>query len=491
MPPAASQAAVYAAVGAPLVESRAAGVLFSFGVSNSGKSHTLLRGCAPPGPREDAGVLPRLVTGLFEAGATTLTVSVLEIYNEQAFDLLLPARAGPLKLAAAAGALRAPELTEASASSRGEALALLARGLGAATTESTELNARSSRGHTVITLTPAPEAGVELPPAITLVDMAGLERTKTSGVVGRRMRESSAINASIMRVTNVLKALKFNADRPRRAYEQAYNTVQPGPPQSSGRMQGIGSDPSYDPSRPAAPDLSQRMEGWMGTARAGAAAIMKDPLATQFSAGRAGPPGQEQVLQRTGGEYGMRSNVGGAWGGGGGNPNLGGPGRAGVPGHPARQAPAPARGGLSGGGAAAAAGEYEKALILALTPAAGLGLAPPASELRDFLGVFQGLDADAVAIELLERLQEPSAAVKGRTFNVMKAMVDAEAGDPNSAGRYTDFFATCADEILSVARQEPKAAVRALGTGLHARLAGGKPEAKAPPPKAAPPPPPP
>jgi len=48
---------------------------------------------------------------------------------------------------------------------------------------------------------------------IMIIDMAGLERTKKSAVYGTAMKESNCINQSIMRITNVLKALKYNERR--------------------------------------------------------------------------------------------------------------------------------------------------------------------------------------------------------------------------------------------------------------------------------------
>ena len=62
----------------------------SFGVSNSGKTYTLL------GSHSSPGLLPRIVAGLFAApsegvGAAVgreVEVSVLEVYNEGVYDLL-------------------------------------------------------------------------------------------------------------------------------------------------------------------------------------------------------------------------------------------------------------------------------------------------------------------------------------------------------------------------------------------------------------------
>lgn len=47
---------------------------------------------------------------------------------------------------------------------------------------------------------------------IMIIDMAGLERTKKSATYGSALRESTEINKSIMRVTAVLKILKYNTE---------------------------------------------------------------------------------------------------------------------------------------------------------------------------------------------------------------------------------------------------------------------------------------
>ena len=96
--PSNTQTEVYNSVGAPIVDASLKqsnnSVLFSFGVSNSGKSHTLI------GSDADPGVLPKLVLDLFgrhknscdgngEANdedkkkSFSLEISMLEIYNEQ------------------------------------------------------------------------------------------------------------------------------------------------------------------------------------------------------------------------------------------------------------------------------------------------------------------------------------------------------------------------------------------------------------------------
>lgn len=79
---------------------------------------------------------------------------------------------------------------------------------------STSSNKSSSRGHTVIILQPVVVNGEDytLGGQITVVDMAGVERTKKSGVHGEGMRETIAINSSIGTVMNCLRRIKANTE---------------------------------------------------------------------------------------------------------------------------------------------------------------------------------------------------------------------------------------------------------------------------------------
>jgi kinesin family protein 22 len=61
-------------------------VLFAYGISNAGKTHTIL------GTPTDPGIIPRLVTTVHDTLAVghkdELKVSMFEIYQEKIFDLL-------------------------------------------------------------------------------------------------------------------------------------------------------------------------------------------------------------------------------------------------------------------------------------------------------------------------------------------------------------------------------------------------------------------
>lgn len=98
---AASNADVYGAVASPIVASALDGIngtIFAYGVTSSGKTHTMMGSGAAP------GMVPQAIAQVFatvaRAGARTeftLRLSMMEIYNEVLNDLLDPARSN-LKL---------------------------------------------------------------------------------------------------------------------------------------------------------------------------------------------------------------------------------------------------------------------------------------------------------------------------------------------------------------------------------------------------------
>jgi kinesin family member 1 len=90
---------------------------------------------------------------------------------------------------------------------------LMDEGTANRTIASTNMNATSSRAHTIVTINLVQkyknDAGKELAKSslINLVDLAGSERADATGATGDRLKEGAAINLSLTALGNVISAL--------------------------------------------------------------------------------------------------------------------------------------------------------------------------------------------------------------------------------------------------------------------------------------------
>ncbi|KAM4860801.1 kinesin-like protein KIF28 [Thomomys bottae] len=189
--------------------------LLAYGQTGSGKSYSMM------GFGANKGLIPRVCEGLFQAvenreenQENQVTISMLEIYNEQVRDLLSRAPLAP------PGGLRVREarqlgfyvegLTWVPCGSQEHLARLLAQGTRARTTASTRMNASSSRSHLLMTLqlkqVSLPEARTKQA-TIHLVDLAGSERQRWSGADGDRLREGARVNLSLANLGAVISAL--------------------------------------------------------------------------------------------------------------------------------------------------------------------------------------------------------------------------------------------------------------------------------------------
>ncbi|KAA0162841.1 hypothetical protein FNF31_03104 [Cafeteria roenbergensis] len=156
-----------------------------------------------------------------DATETRVFVSALQVYNEDAFDLLAASPA-PLEVRESSEeGVFATGLQEFEVTSAEEALGVVAAAAQARVVRETEYNMRSSRSHTLIQLVverhadaaaAAEEDGaVALTRSrLSLVDLAGSERWDTraaSGWASARVSELTSINSSLFVLTKVIAAL--------------------------------------------------------------------------------------------------------------------------------------------------------------------------------------------------------------------------------------------------------------------------------------------
>ena len=246
--PAASQAEVYEACG-PLIRCVADGYdvcLLAYGQTGSGKTHTmsgpprgkrtLLRKTdedaeSSPSGLESLGVNYRALDDVFRVvrarepvAEHVVTVSVLEIYNEECRDLL--AQRGGTKIDVAgfgatnAGSERArnraaadnvPDAVARVARDADDVFAAMCEGEANRSTGATAMNARSSRSHSVVIVrvgAVSRETRARTRGALYLVDLAGSERVARSEASGDRLKEARHINKSLSALGDVVAALQ-------------------------------------------------------------------------------------------------------------------------------------------------------------------------------------------------------------------------------------------------------------------------------------------
>ncbi|XP_054817526.1 kinesin-like protein KIN-5B [Prosopis cineraria] len=231
--PKAQQRSIYDQAIAPIVNEVLDGfncTIFAYGQTGTGKTYTMEGGMRNKGgdlPVE-AGVIPRAVRQIFDMLESqnadyTMKVTFLELYNEEITDLLAPEdnsrsveekqKKPPTLMEDGKGCVVVRGLEEESVYGVNEIYALLERGASKRRTAETLLNKRSSRSHSVLTITiyvkEAVVGGEELIKCgkLNLVDLAGSENILRSGAREGRAREAGEINKSLLTLGRVINAL--------------------------------------------------------------------------------------------------------------------------------------------------------------------------------------------------------------------------------------------------------------------------------------------
>ncbi|XP_014514881.1 kinesin-like protein KIN-5B [Vigna radiata var. radiata] len=231
--PKAQQRSIYEQAIAPIVNEVLDGfncTVFAYGQTGTGKTYTMEGGMRNKGgdlPAE-AGVIPRAVRQIFDIleaqnADYNMKVTFLELYNEEITDLLSPdensrpteeKQKKPITLMEdGKGCVFVRGLEEESVYSVNEIYTLLERGASKRRTAETLLNKRSSRSHSVFTITVYVKETVigdeELIKCgkLNLVDLAGSENIMRSGAREGRAREAGEINKSLLTLGRVINAL--------------------------------------------------------------------------------------------------------------------------------------------------------------------------------------------------------------------------------------------------------------------------------------------
>lgn len=218
-PPSSSQSEVYDSTGLPTVSNVLEGyngTIFAYGQTGSGKTFTMTGEILNPVTR---GIIPRSVSKIFEYASTypkiefSLKCSMLEIYKETLRDLLCPSESLKIKENLHRG-VYVEGLTEIFVASEEEVMDVLASGEKTRSVASTKMNQVSSRSHQLFMLEIRQkfENDSEKKGVLNLIDLAGSENIKDSGVSGMNLEEAKKINLSLSALGNVIHALTVLSD---------------------------------------------------------------------------------------------------------------------------------------------------------------------------------------------------------------------------------------------------------------------------------------
>ncbi|XP_042393558.1 kinesin-like protein KIN-14E isoform X2 [Zingiber officinale] len=187
--------------------------IFAYGQTGTGKTFTM------EGTENNRGVNYRTLEELFKIAVErkdtisySISVSVLEVYNEQIRDLLAtsPSNKKLEVRQAAEGFHHVPGMVEAKVENMKEAWNVLQSGSNARAVGSNNVNEHSSRSHCMLCIMVRAKNlmnGECTKSKLWLVDLAGSERLTRTDVQGERLKEAQNINRSLSALGDVISAL--------------------------------------------------------------------------------------------------------------------------------------------------------------------------------------------------------------------------------------------------------------------------------------------
>ncbi|KUJ17211.1 kinesin-domain-containing protein [Mollisia scopiformis] len=191
------------------------GTVFAYGQTGAGKSYTMMG--TDIDNDEGRGVIPRIVEQIFASILSspgtieyTVRVSYMEIYMERIRDLLAPHNDNlPVHEEKNRG-VYVKGLLEIYVSSVQEVYEVMRRGGSARAVASTNMNAESSRSHSIFVITITQknvETGSAKSGQLFLVDLAGSEKVGKTGASGQTLEEAKKINKSLSALGMVINNL--------------------------------------------------------------------------------------------------------------------------------------------------------------------------------------------------------------------------------------------------------------------------------------------
>jgi len=197
--------------------------VFAYGQTGTGKTHTMEGDLSSP---EQHGVIPRAARSIFETlsrpeyKSHTVTVSCLEIYNEELCDLFATEeqrKGTKVEIMEGKDGICCRGQVQVVVNSADDVLQLMRKAQDSRMIGETKMNKQSSRSHCIFTLQVNAHSIIndgntlEIHGKLHLVDLAGSECAKTAsgkGIAVKRERERSNINRSLLTLGRVILMLK-------------------------------------------------------------------------------------------------------------------------------------------------------------------------------------------------------------------------------------------------------------------------------------------
>lgn len=222
-----AQQQVFQDIGVPILDRAFGGyngTIFAYGQTGSGKSFSM---SGVSGSETLEGLIPRMNKAIFDRIKADMLenphklylveCSFFEIYNEIIYDLLDLSGNGKknkggleIKEHSVLG-IYVKDLQERVVESRDQVIELMAQGAQARTVGYTQMNAESSRSHSIFVIKihqkDSTDESKNIFAKINLVDLAGSERAASTGAQGDRLKEGANINKSLSALGNVINAL--------------------------------------------------------------------------------------------------------------------------------------------------------------------------------------------------------------------------------------------------------------------------------------------
>ncbi|KAI0093926.1 kinesin heavy chain [Irpex rosettiformis] len=191
------------------------GTVFAYGQTGSGKTFTMM-GSDIDSP-ELKGLIPRITEQIFQSIMDSdahleylVKVSYMEIYLERIRDLLAPQNDNLQVHEEKSKGVYVKNLSDYYVSSAREVYEIMRQGGAARIVSSTNMNAESSRSHSIFLITinqKNTETGAQKTGNLYLVDLAGSEKVGKTGASGQTLEEAKKINKSLSALGMVINAL--------------------------------------------------------------------------------------------------------------------------------------------------------------------------------------------------------------------------------------------------------------------------------------------